>query len=297
MRIDTTPIEYLMTAADTRIYIKRDDLIPFSFGGNKVRIADCVFREMESKGCDTVISYGSRSSNLNRVIAHMAAREKKNCIVILKKEENEPETFNERMIRESGAVIVKTEPENVRKTVQEVLSSSRKRGEYPYYIYGDETGKGGEDVLRRAYAGVFREICSQEEQLSVHFDRIYVPVGTGSTYEGLLSACDPGHRITGISIARTHEDAGSLKDGSYITDEYRMGGYGKYGPEIGELILRMISVYGIPMDPTYTGKAFYGMLKETEKGTGDRNVLFIHTGGAPLFFDFIRNYKEVSYEL
>ena len=46
--------------------------------------------------------------------------------------------------------------------------------------------------------------------------------------------------------------------------------------------------YGIPLDPTYTGKAFTGMMKwlETHGNDGDP-VLFIHTGGTPLYFDFI----------
>ncbi len=44
--------------------------------------------------------------------------------------------------------------------------------------------------------------------------------------------------------------------------------------------------YGIPLDSTYTGKGFYGMkqyLKEHQ--IEGKKVLFIHTGGTPLFFD------------
>ena len=44
--------------------------------------------------------------------------------------------------------------------------------------------------------------------------------------------------------------------------------------------------YGIPLDPTYTGKAFFGMEQylRRERVTG-KNILFLHTGGTPLFFD------------
>ena len=46
--------------------------------------------------------------------------------------------------------------------------------------------------------------------------------------------------------------------------------------------------YGIPLDPTYTGKAFTGMMKWLEAHGNDGDpVLFIHTGGTPLYFDFI----------
>ena len=46
--------------------------------------------------------------------------------------------------------------------------------------------------------------------------------------------------------------------------------------------------YGIPFDHTYTGKAFGGMLDYVEKAEiKDKNILFIHTGGVPLFFDYL----------
>ena len=40
------------------------------------------------------------------------------------------------------------------------------------------------------------------------------------------------------------------------------------------------------MDTTYVGKAFWGMLKFLEDNRIEgKRVLFIHTGGTPLFFD------------
>ena len=38
---------------------------------------------------------------------------------------------------------------------------------------------------------------------------------------------------------------------------------------------------GIVLDPVYTGKAFYGLYQEVQKGTFKdcENILFIHTGG------------------
>lgn len=43
---------------------------------------------------------------------------------------------------------------------------------------------------------------------------------------------------------------------------------------------------GIALDTTYTGKAFWGMQQYLKKhGVTGKNVLFIHTGGTPLFFD------------
>lgn len=55
------------------IYIKREDLLPFSFGGNKVRIALEFFRDMKQKSKDCIIGYGSSRSNLVRAVANMAS--------------------------------------------------------------------------------------------------------------------------------------------------------------------------------------------------------------------------------
>lgn len=57
--------------AGNEFYIKRDDLLPFSIGGNKVRIAEAFYQDMKAKGGDTMIIYGSRHSNLCRVLSDL----------------------------------------------------------------------------------------------------------------------------------------------------------------------------------------------------------------------------------
>ena len=44
-----SPIYFIETLGNTKLYIKREDLLPFSFGGNKMRIAQEYFADMESK--------------------------------------------------------------------------------------------------------------------------------------------------------------------------------------------------------------------------------------------------------
>ena len=69
--------------------------------------------------------------------------------------------------------------------------------------------------------------------------------------------------------------------------KYILGGYAKYNTEIKNLIIKMLQAYQLPLDPNYTGKAFWGLTKELERIKGE-NVLFIHTGGTPLFYDFLQ---------
>jgi D-cysteine desulfhydrase len=50
-----------------------------------------------------------------------------------------------------------------------------------------------------------------------------------------------------------------------------------------------MSSEGIPMDTTYVGKAFCGMQNYLrEKKITGKNILFIHTGGTPLYFDHLK---------
>ena len=64
------------------LYIKRDDLLPFSMGGNKVRIAEAFFQDMVQKGCDSMIIYGSRHSNLCRVLSNLCCSKGVSCTMI-----------------------------------------------------------------------------------------------------------------------------------------------------------------------------------------------------------------------
>ena len=69
----------------------------------------------------------------------------------------------------------------------------------------------------------------------------------------------------------------------------RAHGYGVQSEELLQTIQGVMCEYGIPLDSTYTGKAFLGMKKYIRKeAISGSNVLFIHTGGTPLFFDDVR---------
>ena len=86
---------------------------------------------------------------------------------------------------------------------------------------------------------------------------------------------------TGISENRIE-----LPEPLMLLDSYLCGGYGSYTKEIEETIREMKDQYGIPLDPTYTGKCFYGLLKEIESGRIKGRILFIHTGGYPGYLDW-----------
>ena len=409
-------IEYIGEYCGSRIYMKRDDKLPFSYGGNKVRIASELFKDIRKGGYTAVISYGSASSNMNRAIADTAKAQGIKCYVIIKKEaaaerennrekkhdtdaengdktdkniaaaainintrikketESESETAlaamneeiltavheteNERLVRAAGAELIYCTDGNVRECVEAVLARARAEGFKPYYIYGDSTGQGNELALMRASYNEYEEIRQYEREKGVKFDAIVLTVGTGMTAAGLTAAINEelmhstetleiehltephkgqaaehenkqplvqqadqsGYEIReqaneysetlisvplliGISAARAADiaaahikdalllyfdgDESRIKVQPEVIDKYLCGGYGQYTAEI-ESAIREMEDKGIPLDPTYTGKSYYGMLKEFEAGNISGNILFIHTGGYPDYMDWKR---------
>ena len=79
-------------------------MLPFSFGGNKVRKAAEFYREIKNSDTDVVMTYGSNSSNHCRIIANMAASMGLACHVI-SPEENRERLYNTAFVEQFGAVI------------------------------------------------------------------------------------------------------------------------------------------------------------------------------------------------
>ncbi len=178
---------------NANIYIKRDDLIPFSFGGNKVRIAEEVFSDMMKKGMNCIVGYGNARSNLSRVLASMSKREGVVCHIITSDEEggSSIHTYNSRIVHASGAVIHHCNKTNVAQKIHEVMLICTNEGYRPYYIYGDCFGNGNNEVLVRAYQKTYQEIAKQAEEMNVKFDHIFCATGTGMTQAGLIVTCPP----------------------------------------------------------------------------------------------------------
>ena len=102
-----------------------------------------------------------------------------------------------------------------------------------------------------------------------------------------------------ISIARRYEQEKTvLKDDMQIlnsnlnqsytfdnllfSDKYLCGGYAHYSNELFDTVKECISHEGMVVDPTYSGKALWGMINELRANPvqfAGKNVLFWNTGG------------------
>ena len=300
-----TIIQDLGTYKGNHLFVKREDLISFSFGGNKARKAQLFFQQIDIGGYDCVVTYGSGSSNHCRVVANECCRRGLKCYIISPEEASEP-TFNSQMMGIFGAEITVVPVNEVHDTIEGKLRELMKNGRHPYIIEGGGHGNIGTE----AYVQCYQEIREQEEQYGVHFDYIFFASGTGTTHAGLVCgqilSCDK-RKIVGISIARKNprgrnvvlasirsylgdkarED--EIQENTLFIDDYTSG-YGKKDNRVRRIIETVLKTYGIPLDSTYTGKAFMGMT-EYIKDIKNKNILFIHTGGTPLFFDDLEHFN------
>ena len=308
-----TPIQELTDACPgNRVFLKREDFLPFSFGGNKVRKARHFYREILECSADVVMTYGSSSSNHCRIIANMAAAMGLPCHII-SPEENYRDTPNSRMVEQFGAVVEKVPLSGISRAIEARKTAYQKSGKNPYFIQGGGHGDPG----TAAYVECYEEIHSWEQEQGISFDYIFHVSGTGTTQAGLvcgLLACRQQERtrVVGLSNARTLERGRPVVVQSALSwlehvygpqtgrrisedeveravcfeDAWRLEGYGCYNDAVVRTVEEGMKRYGVPMDTTYVGKGFWAMTEyvKREKLLG-KNLLFLHTGGTPLFFE------------
>ena len=207
-----------------------------------------------------------------------------------------------------GAEYKLCQVKEVSSTIEQMISDLKRDGNKPYFIPG-----GGHGLLgTEACIDIYRDILVYEKEQNMRFDYVFFASGTGTTQSGIVvgKIIEKDERpFIGISIARENPrgrkvvldaikgyfdyakesiDEKKIEEQTIVTDKYIGEGYGAQNSYVTEVITHMMKYYGIPMDSTYTGKAFGGMLDYLIKERIiDSNILFIHTGGTPLYFDWL----------
>jgi len=301
-----------------RLFIKRDDLLEIALGGNKIRKLEFIFGDIVSKGYDTVITTGAYHSNHARLTAAFARKSGVDVYLVLTKPGSKDLKGNLLLDKLLGAKILHADnPDEADKIMNELAQELEKRGRKPYVI-----SRGGAippGVLGYAYA-VF-ELAEQFSELNVKPNYIIHASGTGATQAGLilgskLAGLDA--KIIGISVGRRSPElinriyrlveegaryAGAeirfTIDDVIVYDDYTEGGYGVISERVVNIIREVSLKETIFLDPVYTAKAVLGLIDLVERGVISRgsNVLFIHTGGTPIIFQYdneIANYLRLE---
>lgn len=309
-----TPIEFLPNLSKelgAKIYIKRDDLLGLTSGGNKTRKLEFLMADALAQGCDTIITVGAVQSNHCRLTLAAAVKEGLACHLLL--EERVPGSYNpdasgnNLLYKLLGAASIRVVPadSDLAGGMEEIAEEVRASGGKPYIIPG-----GGSNPLGSlGYVACAEEILAQTFEMGLQIDHLVTPSGSGGTHSGIVAGMtgnNAGIPITGISV-RPKKDAQEVKIRELATqavklagadieipaevvrvrDEFVGPGYSLPTKEMTEAIQLFARTEGILLDPVYTGKTGAGLVAMARGGEfGDGNVLLLHTGGSPAIYHY-----------
>lgn len=283
------------------LQIVRDDLYPFLYGGNKARKAKSYEKELLRGGFNALVTTGGVQSNHCRAIALLAARNGWDCHIVYHGSEERffAEAGNASLVRRTNATYEFVSATEISSAMDRSMDLFASRGKHPYYVTG-----GGHDLSGgMAYVNAVEELIEEVGVQNLRqIKRVFLPCGTGSTYAGILVGLYKNGfsdiDVIGISVARnklratevTSEFTNRLCKESgvscevskkvVILDDYLMGGYERTTTEVVDWLSIKTKETGIVFDPTYSGKAFYGMTQYTEQlNLKMSENLFWHTGG------------------
>ncbi|KOM43354.1 hypothetical protein LR48_Vigan05g095800 [Vigna angularis] len=297
---------------NTELWIKRDDLSGMQLSGNKVRKLEFLMADAVAQGADSIITIGGIQSNHCRATAVAAKYLKLDCFLILRTSnllvDRDPGlTGNLLVERLAGAHIHLISKEEYSKigsvTLTNVLKEKLiKEGRRPYVI-----PVGGSNSLGTwGYIEAVREIEQQIQRGAdnTKFDDIVVACGSGGTIAGLslgsslstlkanvhaFSVCDdPDYFHNFAQGLLDGLDAGvNSRDIVHIQNAKGLG-YAMNTSEELNFVKDVAAATGVILDPVYSGKAAYAMVKdmlENPKKWEGRKILFVHTGGLLGLYD------------
>ena len=299
----STPVEPLATLSaaiggSCRLFVKRDDAIPFGFGGNKVRKLALVAARAKADGADTLITAGGVQSNHARATAATAAKLGMRAILVANGVAQAKPSANALLDRLLGAEVVHVQTREERgPKMNEIAERLRADGRRPFVIpIGASTSLGA-----IGFALAVPELVDQIKAPDV----IVHSTSSGGTQAGLVAGCrllGLKTRVVGVSAddssASLQKAVETIVDGMAdvlgvdrkllaagtaieVDDSFVGGGYGvptDASTEAIELCARSEALF---LDPTYTAKAMAGLIAYVREGrfAKDQTVLFWHTGG------------------
>ena len=302
-----TPLTHMRRASERwgrghRLWVKRDDLTGCTLSGNKVRKLEFITAYAQDHGYDTLITCGGIQSNHCRATAFAGAQLGIDVHLLLRGEPDGPPQGNLLLDRLAGAT-VNCYP------VRQYVSEIEQLFEHWQAHYAAQGRKalavptGGSDGIGVwGYIAACEELAADFEAKGIERAHVVTATGSGGTQAGLTLGAGlhalPA-QVWGVNVCDDEQyfldkvqadvaDWQSRFPGQpeaavqpRVLDGYVGEGYAKAGPEIFDLIEALAALEGVVLDPVYTGKAFYGMLKELEAGRfeGCRDIVFIHTGG------------------
>ncbi|RYZ08944.1 MAG: D-cysteine desulfhydrase family protein [Myxococcales bacterium] len=285
------------------VWVKRDDMTSGAAAGNKIRKLEYLMADALARGATAVITCGGLQSNHARATALVARELGLSPVLLLRtKDPSAPQPLSGNLLldRLVGADVRLITPEQYRARavlMAQVADELSARGEVPYVI--PEGGSNGLGSF--GYVAAVEELFEQQiaGDLPAEVDLLAVACGSGGTAAGLalgLARCPSvARRVAAFAVCDDRayferaissivQEARALDDSLPepapldIHDEFKGPAYGVASDEQLDFLTRVARVSGLVLEPTYTGKALFGLSRLHDKPA---RALFLHTGGLP----------------
>jgi 1-aminocyclopropane-1-carboxylate deaminase len=255
-------------------FIKRDDLIHPVVSGNKWRKLHLIFEQAIKDKKTEIITFGGAYSNHLLATACAGNMYGIKTRGVVRGEEIKTLNLQLSLCKRYGmnlTFVSRTEYKD-KKSLSEKFTSKNN-------LVIDE---GGRHPL--AIEGV-RTII---QELQRQYDYLILPVGTGTTLEGIAEEIKDTNLATGIiafsALKENQEDKSRLNHLLDIIDwkdETEFGGYGKFNLELIQFMNDFTKQTGVLIDPIYQGKMYFGLAKLIEGNhfNPGSKILCIQTGG------------------
>jgi D-cysteine desulfhydrase len=285
------------------LWVKRDDMSSGAAAGNKIRKLEYLLADALARGATAVVTCGGLQSNHARATALLARELGLHAVLLLRTAEpsTPPEPVGNLLLDKLvGADIRLITPEQYRereRLMADVAEELRARGQTAYVI--PEGGSNG--VGSFGYITALEELAEQRHlgDLPGDIELIALACGSGGTAAGValglarfpdlapraaaFAVCDDRAYFE-TTVARIVAEARALDPtlgppGPLdIYEEFKGPGYGVASREQLDFIVGVARTSGLLLDPTYTGKALFGLAQLAPRPA---RALFIHTGGLP----------------
>lgn len=267
-----------------RLFVKREDLLHPHISGNKWRKLKYNLLAAKEQEHTTLLTFGGAFSNH---IAAVAAAGKKygfRTIGIIRGEEHFPLNPTLNFAQQQGMEFQYLNRSIYREKDSPTTLQQLKELFGPFYLLPEG---GTNELAVKGSAEIINDIETAD------FDFICAPCGTGGTLAGIVAGLDHRRQVLGFPVLKggsflkkevdrlTEAYNGKIYHNFQLITDYHFGGYAKWKPELINFINIFRDTTGIPLDPIYTGKMFYGLndLIQKQYFLPGRRILAIHTGG------------------
>ena len=269
--------EIVHSSSKVRLFVRREDLLHPEISGNKFRKLKYNVAEAKKLGLP-ILTFGGAFSNHIAATAAAGHLHGIRTIGVIRGDELASINLNPtlKLARSQGMELHFINRESYRDRHKPELAGLLQQRFGAFYLLpeggtNELAVRGCEEILAEADFG---------------FDYICVASGTGGTVAGISRRAATHQHILGFAAVRDESVSGLIrsysdKENWKLIDRYDFGGYGKIDVQLIDFVNDFKQSHGIPLDPVYTGKMMFGVMKMIDDGyfSPGSTILIIHTGG------------------